>query len=391
MRNFKIIFIIVLLFSFLKINNIYASNIEILKTIKINFKGQEKQIFSINKNIDKEKILNKFLACFDNKNKKRDDFQFIFKENWLNSETPWFWFIRNSENEEKIFCYMQTNTKNKLLRFEIQAKSKYKNILDISYKFYKKSIQRKQLSCESSATSDIISTIKNKNIDEDEIIERLEKSEPNAIAKEINNKKYWWNPDLWFVWYINEYNWRFALQSKYEWYWVYEKPISKVYDSYWIWNKIINKENRENYWLKNEKEQLTYLLKELNEWNYIQLWWDICTYPEFEDWKLKKIKRKITQEEADKWINWKNLCYNPYKERKLIWYYKNENWEEEKIIWLNWEHNFYLLWYKWWVENPTQIIIWDTTTWKHIYKTKEWMRKWWKMDYRSIVIYKKID
>ena len=60
----------------------------------------------------------------------------------------------------------------------------------------------------------------------------------------------------------------------------------------------------------------------------------------------------------------------------------------KEIQWLNWEHAFYLLWYKWGTENPTHIIVWDTNTWKHTYATKEWLRKWGKMQDRSIVVYK---
>jgi hypothetical protein len=39
-----------------------------------------------------------------------------------------------------------------------------------------------------------------------------------------------------------------------------------------------------------------------------------------------------------------------------------------------------------WINNPTHIIAWDTDTWRHEYPIDEWMRKWGRMDYRTIII-----
>lgn len=259
---------------------------------------------------------------------------------------------------------------------------------DISDSFKYKRIQQKSLSCESSATSDIISKRLWKNITEDDIIEILPKSEYWKTAWFEDDNRIWWDPNKWFVWIIDKIpisNLK-ALQRKYQWYWVYEKPISEVYDLYNIKNTIINKENRYYLNLNSQEEHLVYLLKEFYNWADIQLWWDRCTYPEYEDW-IKEVKYKLTQKDLEKWINWKNKCIYPFKDRILTWYIKEDDWSLKEHKWLNWQHAFYLLWYKWSIIDPTHIIIWDTNTWKHTYETKEWLRKWSKMDDRSIVIH----
>jgi hypothetical protein len=102
----------------------------------------------------------------------------------------------------------------------------------------------------------------------------------------------------------------------------------------------------------------------------IQLWWDYCTTPEFED----------TQNI--------NSCSKFDKNRKLEWYYK-EWWKLKLYTGLAGEHAFYLLGYKWWVHKPSHITVWDTKTGKHTYPIQEWMRKWDAMDNKSIIIYEK--
>ena len=118
----------------------------------------------------------------------------------------------------------------------------------------------------------------------------------------------------------------------------------------------------------------------------VQLWWDWCTNPIFEDWIIDKTE--IDAKKVALWYSWKNYCSTFKKERKLEWYYKD--WElYKKHIGLIWEHAFYLLWFEWKIDNPSKIIVWDTDTWYHKYDIKEWMRKWGRMDYRSIIISKK--
>ena len=58
------------------------------------------------------------------------------------------------------------------------------------------------------------------------------------------------------------------------------------------------------------------------------------------------------------------------------------------IKWLNGEHAFILLWYRWDINNPTHITVYDTLTWIHNYETSEWIRKWWQLNNRSVIIAK---
>lgn len=251
------------------------------------------------------------------------------------------------------------------------------------------SIQQKALSCESSATADILSKFLDKKITEDDVINVLPKDMFDQPSIKEWNTRIWWNPNKGFVWYIDKTSfWVDALQYMYEWYGVLEEPISEVYKSYWFKTEIITEDNYLQWF--NSLKHLIYLLKSYTQWSEVQLWGDICTNPSEEDWTVSFWN--FTQADANKNLVWKNNCIAGYdSSRVLVWYYKNELWELEKHIWLNGEHAFYLMWYKWNIDNPTHIIVWDTLTWKHSYTTKEWMRKWWKMQYRSIIIHNQFD
>lgn len=250
--------------------------------------------------------------------------------------------------------------------------AKEKNIIpynyDISDKLKYKRIQEKSLSCELAATADISSYLKNQKVSEEYIISVVEKSKYNSLPIEQDDIKIWWNPNKWYVGYIDELpDGTKSAQSSETWYWVLEKPIAKIFNDFWFKTKIITNKNYNHQY--NQKQHLTEILETLTKWNMVQLWWDYCTDPDFED------------------TDNKNTCKYFNSDRKLIWYYE-ENWELIKHEWLIWEHAFYLLWYIWWVDNPSHIIVWDTMTGKHIYAIEEWIRKWDKMQNRSIIIYK---
>jgi len=247
-------------------------------------------------------------------------------------------------------------------------KKNYPEMLDISNKMKYKSIQKKSLSCELSATADIISYFENKKVNEDFIEKVLEKSYYNKLPETIRWVRVWWYPNSWYVWYIwKEPSWEDAEQYNYTWYWVLEKPINEIFKKLNYKTKVITKNNYSKNYTK--QKHLTQILQSLNAWSLVQLWWDYCTKSEYEDTSKKN-----------------NCKYIDY-ERKLTWYYKKDK-KLLKYEWLIWEHAFYLLWYKWGVNNPTHIIVWDTKTWKHTYPTKEWMRKWDRMQNRSIIIKK---
>ena len=248
------------------------------------------------------------------------------------------------------------------------------NSLDITSKMKQKHIQEMSLSCEISATADILSFLLSKKITEKELLKKLEKSEYNKIPQKNKWEIYWGNPEEGFVWYIDKIpNWEIARQRKITGYWVLEKPIEKIINNYWFKTTTISKYDYSKKF--NEKNHLKLILENLKKWNMVQLWWDICTDPKY-----------YSEKEHICSYNWK-LSWN--QNRDIYWNYIDKNWNKVKYKWLNWEHAFYLLWYKWEIDNPTHIIVWDTFTGRHTYVLSEWMRKWKKMEYRSIIIYKK--
>ncbi len=274
-----------------------------------------------------------------------------------------------SVEKKKWIINNKSILKNEYANFVCEEK-----IFDISEKLKYKRIQGKALNCEISATADILSYLLKKEVKESKLEILLDKSEYNKLPTKKNWKTYWWNPNKGYVWYIDKLpNWKTARQRLMTGYWVLEKPIDKIFKQYWIKTKIITQKNYNSTF--SEKEHLQLILEELEKWNMVQLWWDICTNPKYYNWKEHMC------------FYWGKPSWN--QDRTLAWYYKDKNWKEQKHIWLNWEHAFYLLWYKWEIENPTHIIVWDTFTGKHTYVTSEWIRKWGKMQYRSIIAYKK--
>ncbi len=257
---------------------------------------------------------------------------------------PWhFRYIWEEATEVILYSWMQ-NSPLEFLDNYSEYKEKYKNkdIFDRTKDFYKTSLQENTYSCEISATSDIISTLKNKNITEDELIKKIDKSWFNETAKYSNWIYIWGNPNNWYVGYINkDGKGNTASQRNLTGYGVYEKPIKLLYKGYGIKTKIINNSHyTKTFW---PEQHLQELIKEFTKGNYIQLWWDICTTPEYDDWELKLWD--ITQEDVDNWKNAKNSCWSFGQDRKTVWYYE-EDWKLIKHQGLIWEHNFYLLWYE---------------------------------------------
>lgn len=274
--------------------------------------------------------------------------------------------IKNdAEYKRRIELYLNKIKKQKEKVKEIS----YEKELDISEKMETKNIQQRALSCEMSAAADILTFYEWKNISEWLLVAFVSKSEYNQFPKTKDGITYWWNPNKWFVWYIDKTeSWAKATQSWMTWYWVLEKPINDIYKKFWYTTKVItNKEYNEVY---NKKSHLTEVLKSLSEWNMVQLRWDYCTDPLY------------LNSEND------NKCSNFSEDRTLEWYYE-DNHHYIKHDWLIWEHAFYLLWYKWWVEEPSDIIVWDTLTWKQSYPVKEWYRKRDLMQNRTIIVFKK--
>lgn len=326
----------------------------------IDFFYNNKHITRINISIDKIQIL----------------FNQIYKKNWvfdyslINKEVVSDISIK-VENWKKVClnnkCILERRQWWTVFTMYYKWENIYENIyypefLDISDKLEYKRLQKYSLSCEISTTADILSYLDWKKIEEDEIINSNKNDWEfyNKSFKIENWKKVWWNPNEWFIWSIHN-----AYQYDLTWYGIYEKPIQKIYSQYWFENYAVTKDDYNiNFNLNNH---ITLLLKELHKGYMVHLWWDYCTNPEYED-------------------GVKNKCLNLEKNRELVWYYKNSQWEYIEHKWLSWEHSFYLLWYVWNIDNPSNIIVWDTNTGKHIYNIAEWKRKWNLMDNKSIVI-----
>lgn len=345
---------------FLKYDEIKKSYVEDIKNWSINFS------LKWNKK-DTEFYCGEKWCFFSNSGKYniKDSGTISINKNWKNIEIPYEITFNKKSNkkEENKFYNFLTKSKN------ISNQNRW---IDISKNMLYKTIQKRALSCEISATADILSYLTWWEVKEENLLWILPKSDYNTLPQNKNWKTYWGNPNSGFVWYIDKLsNWTKASQRKMTGYGVLEKPIEKIINNYWFKTKVITKFNYKPDFGK--KEHLKLILEELKKWNMVQLWWDICTNPKYYNWKENGCSYK-----------WKPSW--DYK-RQISWYYTNEKGEEKKHIWLNWEHAFYLLWYKWDIENPTHIIVWDTYTEKHTYVTSEWMRKWQKMQYRSIVVY----
>ncbi len=376
MRNFLLV---ILVFTIINLYNLQTTN-SIYKYLNIDSKEKYIWTYYSNKNLEKNIIDWKI------------DFE-IKSDNWnvdFLCDTKWCFFnvTWSGEINDKWFLFLKSDKSQIEIPFEVNlfltwATEKISNkkiikqkkwYFDISDNIVNKSIQERALSCEISATKDIINYLLWKNIKERTLIEEISKSEYKKLpTKNIDWKIIWWNPNAWFVGYIWKLDdWTKATQRWMTGYWVLEKPIIDLYTKYKLATKFIDNSSYKNDFTKEKHLEL--LLKELEKWNMIQLWWDICSNPDFR-WKW----------EVQCNYNWES-SWN--KDRTMTWHYE-ENWELKKYKWLVWEHAFYLLWFKWKISNPTEIIVWDTYSWRQIYPTSEWFRKWNLMENKSIIVYRK--
>lgn len=365
-----------------------------LNTLSISWADKKQKIPNEKIDILNTYIKKNFEVQCKTKNNIQTNSHFICQK-WSNINGGFckFYIETNTEKENGFFCSLKDKKsgrkKTKFLDFSkantwIIAEKIFFETIDRSAEFPYKRIQKQTYSCEISSTADILSSITGENIEEKFLLKKLAKSSHyNQKAIQENGKMIWGNPNKGFVWYIDtDKNWEKASQRKLTGYWVYEKPIADIYHQYGLKTKIINKSHYKNDF--NYKKHLTELLSEFKKWNYVQIWWDVCTDPKEDSWE--KGLYDITQADVDKWIYGKNNCWSFATNRNIEWNYQ-ENGKYIQHRWLIWEHNFYLLWYVWSPIHPEKIILWDTATWKHSYSLKEFMRKWETMDYRSIIIY----
>ncbi|MDD2515627.1 MAG: hypothetical protein PHF26_00220 [Candidatus Gracilibacteria bacterium] len=282
------------------------------------------------------------------------------------------------KNENGIVKLSFSGEKSIQFNYIFNKNQLFKNKMDISDKFFKKSIQKYSLSCEIATTSDIISTLKNTNVFEDSLISIMPKSYFNITSYENG---VWGNPNIGFVGYINIVNGNMSKQSEYSGYGIYEAPLAEIYKKYGYNSQIINIYNHSNDYTKYD--HLRDLLLEISDRNYVQIWGDYCTNPIKEDGKMKN----ITQYQANKGINAENYCEKWNLKRDLYWYVNKTNGEKVLFRGLNGEHAFILLGYVGNIEKPDKIIVWDPKTGKHIYPLDEFFRKWDLVENRSIIVY----
>ncbi|MBB1564807.1 C39 family peptidase [Candidatus Gracilibacteria bacterium] len=256
----------------------------------------------------------------------------------------------------------------------VQEKKDYPLELDLTNKLAKLHIQERNLSCEAAATADILSTILKSDVKEKTILDKMKKEKTyGKPSYSSNGKLYWGDPDNGFVGEMDGHQYNLTGFA------IYEKPMSEVYKEYGVKTALYNKfEN--NLGLKNPKEALTHMLKELNNGNFVQIRGDYCTDQKYEDGTMD---RKITTEESKNGLAQKNFCYSFNQERRVTWHTD----DGKEIYAPKQSHNFILLGYIGNIENPEKIIIWDTQTGRHIYPTAEWMRKWELNDARAIIVY----
>ena len=294
-----------------------------------------------------------------------------------------FWHAIDAKNSSwELIISLWERKRSIPLELQIQRDTEDFSIADDMFQL---SLQEKTLSCESSAAADIISSYFWRSLHEDEIIDILPKDPHYNMLPEEHpeNITIWWNPNAWFVGYIDSTKDIIAKQKLMTGYGVYEQPLTQVYKKYWLQTQILNNSHYSNSFTSHV--HLRYILEKLKRWYMVQLWWDWCTRDEYDDGVLES-KKDFYNRNIWLSINAKNTCYNVNEPRELKWKYYNEKGELTDHIWLDGEHAFILLGWKWNISNPSHIRVWDTDTGYHEYPTKEWMRKWKRMDYRSLII-----
>lgn len=309
------------------------------------------------------------------------------------------WWVTITQRQNTLIIWVpagtQTGTGNLVLSYkekeflfpiEIDIPEQSDTDFNIRNSLFQKNLQQRALSCESSATSDILSTLLGENITENTVVSLLPKSTYyNKLPEKTSDWIIWGNPREGFVWYIDDTSGVNAKQATMTGYGVYEYPITQVYQYYWLKTEILNKQA--HYYEFTPNNHLSYLLEHLQKWNMVQLWGDWCTDFFYEDGTISS--EKITNSLAQNGVSGKNECYNVAEPRTLSWKYYNAQWVLTYHEGLDGQHAFVLLGWKGDIQNPSHIRVWDTNTGYHEYDLKEWMRKWKAMDYRSVVIYKK--
>lgn len=268
---------------------------------------------------------------------------------------------------EKLFL------ERKKLSTELQKLTPYltlytlrKPTTDIS-KEYKLTLQKYKLSCEIAALRMLIGREMWRYPSEEDIIEHI----PHYTW--TLEWWYWWDPEREFVGsYTGSQRWLTG-------YGVYEKPLRDYAERYPLTTSLSNSTTDPD---SLPRERLSRVISLLDSGSSVMLWWDWCTSSDDEDGIVEKIDSYIIRSFS---IAARNTCDRSSDDRIMRWRLSTG----ESITWLSWEHAFVLLGYIGPSEKPTHIIVWDTDTGKHVYRTSEWIRKWSLMDYRMLAIDRK--
>ncbi len=235
-----------------------------------------------------------------------------------------------------------------------------------SYRFF---LQKYNLSCEIAALRMLLESARWIIVTEEEIIQVLPR-----YTQPLTGSGVWGDPDREFVWDI--------LGSQYAktGYGIYEKPLVAYLESIGVDATFSNGFDGR---MLSPEARLQELLIGLGNNSRIMLWGDWCTRPAHEDgvfgfheadffWRLFLLPAR-------------NSCSRSEWARRITWLTPGG----KKIEWISGEHTFILLWYYGYPHTPTHIIVWDTSTGRHVFPIDEWMRKWKALDYRSLTIFGK--
>ncbi len=230
---------------------------------------------------------------------------------------------------------------------------------------YRLAIQDYSLSCEIAALRILLDRF-DIRVTESEIFARIPQY-PYVYSGGI-----WGDPDREFVGYYT------GGQTRQTGYGVYERPLADYVDTLDLHTEIINMADHTG--TLTPQTHITRLLGLLDKKDtHIMLWWDWCTSSDVEDGILPRGWSHILRFFP---LPARNSCLRTAIARTLIW--TTPAWRI--VTGISWEHAFVLLGYIGTKENPTHIIVWDTYTGRHVYPTREWMRKWWLLQYRSLII-----
>ena len=240
-----------------------------------------------------------------------------------------------------------------------------KMTLDTSSK-YKLTLQKYKLSCEVAALRIVIESVTWKYISEERIISRLP-----VFPLWLSDAGIWWDPEREFV---GSYT---GSQRNTTGYGIYEAPLAKYLSGISLVSTFSNAQI-DPYLMPADR--LEKWLEAIHSGASVILWGDWCTTSFREDGIVEKIDNYVLR--FFPLLPAKNTCERPQEERIMLWN-TPDGW---LVRWVSWEHAFVLLGYMWPRERPTHVIVWDTDTGKHIYRTSEWMRKWSLLDYRTLIV-----